>query len=84
MIHYLLTDYVLSLAYNSENDISWQSSLPPFLELAPGAEYTVVLNGVTYILVAQAGVEEGREIVFIGNETLAEGEELPPFLIQYV
>lgn len=84
MIHYLLTDYVLSLAYNSENDISWQSSLPPFLELAPGAEYTVTLNGVTYVLVAQAGAEEGREIVFVGNETLTEGEELPPFLIQYV
>lgn len=84
MIHYLLTDYVLSLAYNSENDISWQSSLSPFLELAPGVEYVVVLNGVTYVLVAQAGKEEGREIVFIGNETLVEGEDLPPFLIQYV
>lgn len=81
MIHSLLNNYNFSLEYNTEANLSWSAFFPPIIELAQGAEYTVLINDKEYILIAQFAEEEGREIIFIGNPSL--GAEIP-FLLQYV
>lgn len=81
MIHSLLNNYNFPLEYNTEANVSWSAFYPPIIELAQGAEYTILINDKEYVLIAQFAEEEGREIVFIGNPSL--GAEVP-FLLQYV
>lgn len=80
MIHNLVTNLNIELTYDEAVDLSWQSFSTPVLELVPGVSYHIIINGNEYDLLAEASTEEGREIAFVGSETM----ERVPFLLQYV
>lgn len=80
MIHNLVTNLNTELTYDEAVGLSWQSFSTPILELVSGVSYHITIDSNEYDLLAEAGAEEGREVVFVGSEAMDE----VPFLLQYV
>lgn len=80
MIHDLVTNLNIELIYDEAVGLSWQSFSTPVLELVPGVSYHITINNNDYDILAEVGSEEGREVTFVGSETM----EGVPFLLQYV
>lgn len=80
MIHNLVTNLNIELTYDEVVGLSWQSFSTPILELVSGVSYHITIDSNEYDLLAEAGAEEGREVVFVGSEAMDE----VPFLLQYV